>query len=396
MRDLKDLRKEIDAVDKQIVELFQKRMGIAEKVAEYKISTGKKVFDKEREIEKLKSLTVLGDNEFNRIGIGELFEQIMAVSRKRQYQMLTEHGIYEKPDFVQIEALDYHNAKIVFQGTEGAYSQLALKEYFGHETDSFHVETWRDAMEAIRKGEADYAVLPIENSSAGIVSENYDLLIEYDNCIVGEQIIPIEHALLGLPEAELSDITEVYSHPQALMQCGRYLENHREWEKHSLKNTAVSACKVKEDAKKNQAAILHDCGKYISFANGPQCSYDIIMASEIIGLTHLEREIVAETVLYNTRPLGDYDEVSDKLDKNSYLTVAKLSAILRVSNAMDRSHKQKFKNVKAAVKGKELVITVETEDDIALEKALFEAKTLYFEHIFSIKPVLKEKRVYNS
>ena len=144
------------------------------------------------------------------------------------------------------------------------------------------------------------------------------------------------------------------------------------------------------------AAILHDCGKYISFANGPQCSYDIIMASEIIGLTHLEREIVAETVLYNTRPLGDYDEVSDKLDKNSYLTVAKLSAILRVSNAMDRSHKQKFKNVKAAVKGKELVITVETEDDIALEKALFEAKTLYFEHIFSIKPVLKEKRVYNS
>ena len=258
MRDLKDLRKEIDAVDKQIVELFQKRMGIAEEVAEYKISTGKKVFDKERETEKLKSLTVLGDNEFNRIGIGELFEQLMAVSRKRQYQMLTEHGIYEKPDFAQIEALDYHNAKIVFQGTEGAYSQLALKEYFGHETDSFHVETWRDAMEAIRKGEADYAVLPIENSSAGIVSENYDLLIEYDNCIVGEQIIPIEHALLGLPEAELSDITEVYSHPQALMQCGRYLENHREWEKHSLKNTAVSACKVKEDAKKNQAAIASE------------------------------------------------------------------------------------------------------------------------------------------
>jgi exopolyphosphatase/guanosine-5'-triphosphate,3'-diphosphate pyrophosphatase len=144
------------------------------------------------------------------------------------------------------------------------------------------------------------------------------------------------------------------------------------------------------------AATLHDCGKYISFANGPQCSYDIIMASEIIGLSHLEREIVAETVLYNTYPLGDYDEVADKLDKNSYLTVAKLSAILRVSNAMDRSHKQKFKNVKVALKGKELVITVETEDDIALEKALFEAKTAYFEHIFSIKPILKAKRVYNS
>ena len=84
-----------------------------------------------------------------------------------------------------MESLDYHNARIVFQGTEGAYSQLALREYFGEQTDSYHVETWRDAMEAIKNGEADYAVLPIENSSAGIVSENYDLMVEYDNCIVG-------------------------------------------------------------------------------------------------------------------------------------------------------------------------------------------------------------------
>ena len=142
------------------------------------------------------------------------------------------------------------------------------------------------------------------------------------------------------------------------------------------------------------AAILHDCGKYISFANGPSCSYDIIMASEIIGLTHKEREIVANTVLYNTWPLPDYEDLADKLDHDSYLSVAKLSAILRVSNAMDRSHKQKFKNVKAAVKGRELVITIETMDDIALEKALFDAKTSYFENIFSIKPVIKEKRVY--
>ena len=142
------------------------------------------------------------------------------------------------------------------------------------------------------------------------------------------------------------------------------------------------------------AAILHDCGKYISFANGPSCSYDIIMASEIIGLTHKEREIIANTVLYNTWSLPDYEDLADKLDHDSYLTVAKLSAILRVSNAMDRSHKQKFKNVKAAVKGRELVITIETMDDIALEKALFDAKTAYFENVFSIKPVIKEKRVY--
>lgn len=143
------------------------------------------------------------------------------------------------------------------------------------------------------------------------------------------------------------------------------------------------------------AAILHDCGKYISFANAPSCGYDIIMSSEIIGLSHLEREIVANTVLYNTYPLAAYDEVADRLDHDSYLVVAKLSAILRVSNAMDRSHRQKFKNVKAQVRGKELVITIETEEDIALEKALFDSKTAYFESVFSIKPVIKEKRVYN-
>lgn len=141
------------------------------------------------------------------------------------------------------------------------------------------------------------------------------------------------------------------------------------------------------------AAILHDCGKYISFSNGPMCSYDIIMASEIIGLSHLERQIVAYTVLYNTYPLVPYEELADRLDQESYLTVAKLSAILRVSNAMDRSHKQKFKNVRVAVKGKELIITIETEGDIALEKALFDAKIAYFENVFSMKPVIKEKRV---
>lgn len=255
MKDLKELREEIDKIDRQMVSLYQERMEIAIGVAEYKIETGKKVFDKEREESKLATLTALGDSDFNKNGIRELFEQIMSMSRKRQYQLLTAHGIYEKPDFTEVEKLDYREARIVFQGTEGAYSQLALKEYFGENTDSYHVETWRDAMEAIRNGEADYAVLPIENSSAGIVSENYDLMVEYDNCIVGEQIIKIDHALLGLPEAELSDITDVYSHPQALMQCGSYLESHREWEKHSLKNTAMAAQKIKADGKKNKAAI---------------------------------------------------------------------------------------------------------------------------------------------
>ena len=255
MRDLLELRDEIDRIDSEIVALYEKRMQISQEVAEFKISTGKPVFDKEREQSKLDTLVQKVDKDFLKKGIAELFEQIMSMSRKRQYQLLTEHGLAEKTDFVEVEKLDYKNARIVFQGTEGAYSQLALKEYFGNHTDSWHVDTWRDAMEAIKNGEADYAVLPIENSSAGIVSENYDLMVEYDNCIVGEQIIRIDHALLALKDAKMEDITDIYSHPQALMQCSRYLDAHREWEKHSCKNTAMASQKVKEDGKIHKAAI---------------------------------------------------------------------------------------------------------------------------------------------
>ena len=255
MRDLLELRDEIDTIDNEIVALFEKRMGIAEEVAIYKISTGKPVFDKQREDSKLETLSAKVDSSFLKYGVRELFEQIMATSRKRQYQLLAENGMADKTDFVEIEKMDYSGARIVFQGAEGAYSQLALKEYFGNSTNSYNVETWRDAMEAIKNGEADYAVLPIENSSAGIVSENYDLMVEYDNCIVGEQIIKIDHVLMGLPDAELSDITEVYSHPQALMQCSKYLDSHREWETHSFINTAMASQKIKEDGKKHKAAI---------------------------------------------------------------------------------------------------------------------------------------------
>lgn len=157
--------------------------------------------------------------------------------------------------FAPEDRFDFENVRVVFQGVDGAYSQQALREYFGADTRSYHVDTWRDAMEAIAEGEADYAVLPIENSSAGIVSENFDLLVEYENVIIGEQIIKIDHCLLGLPRAKLSDITDVYSHPQALMQCSGYLEEHSEWERHSMKNTAGAAKRVQEEHVGNQAAI---------------------------------------------------------------------------------------------------------------------------------------------
>ncbi len=255
MEDLLKLREEIDRIDNHLVSLYEERMKIAEAVAEYKIATGKKVLDRDREISKLETLSAKATTDFTKVGITELFEHIMAVSRKRQYQLLNESGVVEQSAFKVVDDFVSSKAKIVFQGVEGAYSQQAMMKYFGTECDSFHVETWKDAMEAIQNGEADFAVLPIENSSAGIVSENYDLLVEYDNFIVGEQILPIQHVLMGLPEASPDDIISVYSHPQALMQCGDYLYSHSEWDKMSVKNTAVAAKKIKEDGDKTQAAI---------------------------------------------------------------------------------------------------------------------------------------------
>ena len=193
MEDLGKLRERIDEIDRQIVSLYERRMGISAQVAEYKIETGKKVFDKQREMEKLAHLRSLASNDFNRHGITELFEQIMSISRKLQYQMLTEKGALGRLPFIGVDELYTGKARVVFQGADGAYSQAAMMCYFGEQISSFHVETFRDAMVAIDEGSADFAVLPIENSTAGIVSEIYDLLAEFENYIVGEQIIRILH-----------------------------------------------------------------------------------------------------------------------------------------------------------------------------------------------------------
>jgi len=261
--DLLELREQIDAIDAQIVELYEKRMDICTQVAEYKIGAGKKVFDRQREQEKLAKVKSMTHNEFNSHGVEELFEQIMSMSRKLQYQLLAANGSQGKLPFIGVDKLDTGKARVVFQGADGAYSQAAMMQYFGDEIKSFHVDTFRDAMSAIDEGSADFAVLPIENSTAGIVSEIYDLLVEFENYIVGEQIIKIEHCLLGVPGAKLSDIKTVYSHPQSLMQSAKYLADH-DWQQISMQNNAFAAKKVAEDKDRTQAAIAseHAAGIY--------------------------------------------------------------------------------------------------------------------------------------
>lgn len=252
--DLAELRIKLDEIDARIVDLYEQRMEICKGVAQYKIETGKKVYDGVREKEKLEKVKALTHNDFNSQGVEELFEQIMSMSRKLQYRMLAESGNQGKLPFIGLDELDTQKARVVFQGSEGAYSQAAMMQFFGKEVNSFHVDTFRDAMSAIDEGSADFAVLPIENSTAGIVNEIYDLLVEFENYIVAEQIIKIEHCLMAVPGACREDIKTVYSHPQSLMQCARYLHKY-DWQQVSMKNNAFAAQKVIQDGDKTQAAI---------------------------------------------------------------------------------------------------------------------------------------------
>ena len=255
MLDLQEIRKEIDSVDRELVKLFEKRMELTTNVAKYKIETGKKVLDPEREQQKLNAIADMVSNEMNKHGINEIFTQIMATSRKYQYMLLESMGQTLREDYVALDELPIKGCKVVYQGVPGAYADIAMKRFFGEDVDNYNVRTWRDAMEAVKRGEADYAVLPIENSTAGIVSDVYDLLQEYNNYIVAETYVKVEHALLGIPDAKVSDIRTVYSHPQALMQCRQYINENKNWEQVEQTNTALAARKVALDNDKSQVAI---------------------------------------------------------------------------------------------------------------------------------------------
>lgn len=273
MATLEELRLRLDEIDEQIVELYEGRMQVCREVGELKVKAGRKVFDRQRERDKLADVSAKVSGDFNKKGVQELYEQLMSMSRKLQYQLLVEAGALGRLPFIEVDSLNKQSARVVFQGVEGAYGQAAMQHYFGDNCNSFHVRTFRDAMEAIEEGSADYAVLPIENSSAGAVNEMYDLLVEFENYIVGETIIPITHTLSGLPGTKPEEIQRVYSKAEALMQTTRFLDEHSNWQQISVVNTAIAAQKVLEDKDKSQAAV---CSAY---------------AAKLYGLSVLEGNI---------------------------------------------------------------------------------------------------------
>ncbi len=256
--DLQEIRLKLDQIDKNITALFEERMKLCGDVAAFKIQTGKAVYDGEREKQKLNTVRSLAHGDFNQQAVTELFSQMMTISRRYQYQLLGAQGRIPPAGFECVEKLNRENIRVVYQGTEGAYSHGAALRYFGEDVQAYHVPTWEDAMREVDENRADYAVLPIENSSAGAVSDIYDLLVQYNNYIVGEVLLEVNHALLGLPGSRIDEIRTVYSHPQALMQSSKYLNANKNWRQVSVANTAVAAKKILEDGDQTQAAVASE------------------------------------------------------------------------------------------------------------------------------------------
>ena len=258
MIDLRVTRDKIDTVDEKIVALFEERMKLTNDVAEYKIATGKPIYDKAREEEKVEKLGSFASTKQGAKDVQDLFYQIMTISRRSQYRQIEEDTEQIDENFIEIDSLPVgKDTKVVYQGVPGAYSEQAMYQFFGEEIQAFHVTEFKDVMTTLESGQADYGVLPIENSSAGTVAGIYDLLAQNYVNIVGEAIVEVNQALLALPGTKEEQIQTIYSHPQGLMQCSRYLEE-KGWQQRSLANTAVSAQKVHEDGDYTQAAIASE------------------------------------------------------------------------------------------------------------------------------------------
>lgn len=168
-------------------------------------------------------------------------------------------------------------------------------------------------------------------------------------------------------------------------------------------NVVAIACRIFDRTKKLHglgkqerlqleiAAMLHDCGKFINMMNAGANSYAIIMSTEIMGISHEEREEIANIVKYNSVELPDYREIRTELDDTNYIKIAKLTAILKIANAMDRSHKQKANSYSITLKEKQLLITVDTLYDLTLERGLFDDKADFYTKVYGIRPVIKRK-----
>ncbi|MGN0171396.1 MAG: bifunctional chorismate mutase/prephenate dehydratase [Acutalibacteraceae bacterium] len=258
--ELSDIRREIDRIDGELVPLLCERLNCSEKVAAYKRAHGLPVLNERREQEVLDSVAAKSDAlDPQKHGYGRanslVYSSIMEVSRGLQHrEMDAGAALREQLAGAAHSLLPPDKARIVCQGARGAYSHEAAKVLFPGDNDPQFVARWEDVVSAVKNGEADYGLLPVENSSAGSVHEVYDLIIANRCHIAAAVELPVRQCLLTVPGAKLGDIKKVISHPQALAQCRDYIRRHN-FEEQNYGNTATAAAFVAQLGDPSVAAI---------------------------------------------------------------------------------------------------------------------------------------------
>ena len=254
---LSEVRKELDGIDGQLIELFCRRMALARDVAEAKRGTGKAVFDPAREREKLLDVASRVPDELQPQAIA-LFSLLMSMNKAEQQKVL-HAGDAESPASHALQNLAPATepfpatATVACQGVEGAYSQQAACRLFSVPGISYF-DTFEGVFRAVRDGLCEFGVLPIENSTAGSVNAVYDLMAEYRFSIVRSLRLKIDHNVLACPGTRLEDVREVLSHEQAIAQCADYIER-RGWKATVCENTAKAAELVAASGRNDLAAL---------------------------------------------------------------------------------------------------------------------------------------------
>ncbi len=256
MKDITELRAEIDRVDSQIIELFRERMEISEGVAAYKQAVGKPIFDPERERQKLVKIAGEVDPEL-RTGAIMLFSTLFELSSAHQLKTMNKQSELSE----RVKAAIEHAPKrfpeyptVACQGVAGAYSQIACTKLFRLPAITY-VPTFESVFQAIETGMCEYGVLPVENSTAGIVNKIYDLMAQHNCYIVRSVRLKVDHCLLAKPGTRTEEIKEIFSHEQAVNQCAGFLKTLPGVKVTVMANTAMAAKMVAESDRRDVAAL---------------------------------------------------------------------------------------------------------------------------------------------
>lgn len=245
---LDGLRAELDAIDGRMIEALADRLRVIAAIAAFKETQPDKVRDEARERILLDRLAAQAralqlDPHF----VTRLFREILDYSVRRQQDFLL--GRERGPDQPLI---------VAYAGASGAWSHLAGQRHFsarGAEVEFRPYESFRETMEAVKNGAAHFGMIPIENSTAGSVNENYDLLAQMDLALVGEEIQPVDNCLMAVEDVPLDRVRRILSHPQAIAQCSTFLSGLPDARVEAFANTALAARKVRDDQDLAQAAI---------------------------------------------------------------------------------------------------------------------------------------------